>query len=158
MEISHYGFPDFISQENRSVCLNVRSFLQITVTNVYTLQTFCVKFCCKYHYIILWCRSHLLDIYTSSYTINSLCDYVLYKLLLVLNGGPGSSVGIATGYRLDGPGIESQLVRDFPRLSRLALGPNLPPVQWVPGVSRGKVRPGRAADHSLPSSVEVMEE
>jgi hypothetical protein len=27
--------------------------------------------------------------------------------------GPGSSVGIATGYRLDGPGIESRWGRDF---------------------------------------------
>jgi len=32
-----------------------------------------------------------------------------------------------------------------------------PPVQWVPGLSRGKVRPGRAADHLPPSSAAVME-
>jgi hypothetical protein len=37
--------------------------------------------------------------------------------------GPGSSVGIATGYGLDGPGIVSRWGRDFPHLSRLALGP-----------------------------------
>jgi hypothetical protein len=30
-----------------------------------------------------------------------------------LIGGPGSSVGIATDYRLDGPGIESRWGRDF---------------------------------------------
>ena len=35
----------------------------------------------------------------------------------------GSSVGIATGYGLDGPGIESRWGRDFPHLSRQALGP-----------------------------------
>jgi len=51
--------------------------------------------------------------------------------------GPGSVVGIATGYGLDGPGIELRWGRDFPHLSRPALGPTQPPVQWVPGLSRG---------------------
>ena len=70
--------------------------------------------------------------------------------------GPGSSVGIATGYGLDDPGIESQWGRDFPHLSRLALGPTQPPVQWVLGLSRGKERPGRGADPLPPSSAVVM--
>jgi len=66
--------------------------------------------------------------------------------------GPGSSVGIATDYGLDDPGIESRWDRDFPHLSRPAVVPTQPPVQWVPGLSRGKERPGRDADPSPPSS------
>ena len=42
---------------------------------------------------------------------------------LRLDSGLGSAVGIATGYGLDGPGIESGWERDFPHLSRPALGP-----------------------------------
>jgi len=62
--------------------------------------------------------------------------------------GPGSSVGIVTSYGLDSPGMESLLERDFPHLSRLALGPTQPPVQWVTGLSRGKDRPRSDANPS----------
>ena len=55
--------------------------------------------------------------------------------------GRDSSVGIATRYGLDGPGIESRLGLDFPHQSRPALGPTETPIQWVLGLFPG----GKAA-------------
>ena len=43
-------------------------------------------------------------------------------------------------------------------MSRPAMEPTQPPVQWVPGLSQGKELPGRDADHSPPSSAVVMKE
>ena len=53
-------------------------------------------------------------------------------------GGRHRSVGIATRYGLEGPGIESRWGRDFLHPSRTALGPTQPPIQWVPGIYWGK--------------------
>jgi len=74
--------------------------------------------------------------------------------------GPGSSVGIATGNGLDGPGIESrwgggEIIRTCPDR------PWGPPSllyngYWV--FPEGKERPGRDADPSPPSSAVVMKE
>jgi hypothetical protein len=44
----------------------------------------------------------------------------------------------------------------FTTVSRPALGPTQPPIQWVPEpLSLGVKWPGREADHSPPSSAEV---
>jgi hypothetical protein len=55
-----------------------------------------------------------------------------------MRAGAGvAQFGIATCYGLDGPGIESQWGRDFPKLPRPALGPSFPGVK----------RPWRGVDH-----------
>jgi len=88
-------------------------------------------------------QSHRHDIFVFYYT---LC-------------GPGRSVGIATGYELDGPGIECRWVRDFPHLSRPALGP--PPSLLYNGYRvfpRGKGRMRCHDDPSPPSRAVVKKE
>jgi hypothetical protein len=46
----------------------------------------------------------------------------------------------------------------FDTMSRPALGPTQPPMQWVSGaISLGIKGPGREADYSPPSSTEVTE-
>jgi hypothetical protein len=75
----------------------------------------------------------------------------------------GSSVSIVTDYGLDDRGFDPrqrQRIFLLAPASRPALVPTQPPVQWVPGVLSpwGKVRPGRDADHSPPSSVVAKNE
>ena len=56
--------------------------------------------------------------------------------LFMRKGGPGSSVGIATDYALEGPGSNPGGDKIF-RVSRPALGSTQPPVKWITGLSRG---------------------
>jgi len=64
-----------------------------------------------------------------------------FNIIIIIIMGRDSSVGITTRYGLDGPGVESRCVRDFPHPSRPTLGPTQPPVQWVPDLFHG----GKAA-------------
>ena len=61
--------------------------------------------------------------------------------------GGESSVGITTRYGLDGPGIESRWVRDFPHPSRPALGLHPAPCTMGTVSFPGLKRPGRCVDH-----------
>jgi hypothetical protein len=82
----------------------------------------------------------------------------------VMEKSRDSSVGIALGYGLDDWGSRVRFLAGqgiflfTTAVSRTTLGPTQPPTQWVPGaLSLGVKRPGREADHSLPSSAEVKE-
>jgi hypothetical protein len=73
--------------------------------------------------------------------------------------GTGSSVGIATDYGLDGPGIDSRWGRNFSLTSRPAR-PGVHPASCTMGTGSfpGVRRPGRDADHLPPPSAEVEKE
>ena len=70
---------------------------------------------------------------------------------------PGSIVGIATAYGLDGLRIESRWERDFPHLSRPALRPTSLLYNGYRVFPGRKVRLGRDADPSPASSAEVKD-
>jgi hypothetical protein len=53
------------------------------------------------------------------------------------SGGPGSSVDIETEIRAGRSGDRIPVGDEIFRPSRPALGLKQPPVQWVPGLSRG---------------------
>ena len=80
---------------------------------------------------------------------------IMYSYLKL--SGPGSSVGIATDYGLDGPGIESRWDEIFRTYPDRPWGPPSLLYNGYRVFPGGKVRPGRAADHSPLSSAEVME-
>jgi len=71
--------------------------------------------------------------------------------------GQDGIVSLVTCYGLDSLGSESQWGRDFPHLSRPALGPTRPPKQWVLGLSWVVKWLAHSIEHPPPSSAEVKE-
>ena len=80
-----------------------------------------------------------------------------YRRLLSEGISRDSSVGIETGYGLDGPGIESRWEARFS--SPVQIGPEAHPASYRIGAGSfpGVKRPGRGADHPPPYIVEIKE-
>jgi len=89
---------------------------------------------------IPWSSARLAPLKCMRLYTASLCEILLVYLHCQCGTrsmrGPGSSVGIATDYGLDGPGSNPGGEEIF-RSSRPVLGPTQPPIKWVPGLSRG---------------------
>jgi hypothetical protein len=88
----------------------------------------------------------------------TICDYLKFRL----SNEPGELSGTALSYGLDDQEVESRGgglgIFLFSPVSRPALGPTQPPIQWVTGAPfLGIKRPGREVDRSPPSSAEVKE-
>jgi hypothetical protein len=84
----------------------------------------------------------------------------LFKTELKPDWSRDSSVGIATGYRLENGrvGVRVAVGQELSLLHvvQIGFGFTQPPIQWVPGALSSAVkRPGREADHSPPTSVEI---
>ena len=78
---------------------------------------------------------------------------------MVLKRGMGqdSSVGIATGYGLDGPVIETRWGARFSALVQAVPGAHPDSYRMSTVSSLGVQRPGHGVDHPPPSSAEAKE-
>jgi hypothetical protein len=86
--------------------------------------------------------------------VNGMNEYIIFILYCIICG-PGSSVGIATGYGLDGPGIESRWGEIFRTFPDRPWGPPSLLYNGYRVFSGGRKRLGRDADPSPFSSAEV---
>jgi len=112
---------------------------------------------CVYIYIYIHTRAHT-HTHTHIYMCVFMCVYVCVCVCVcvcVWAGIAQSVKRLATGWTIRGS--KSGGRRDFPHPSRPILGISHPPIQWVPGLSRGVKRPGPSVDHSPPYSAKVKE-
>ena len=94
------------------------------------------RFCCP----SFFCFSFGRTVESADVWLFPVYGYCLFDgicLILNLTCGPGSSVGTATDYGLDGPGIESRWGARFSAPVQTGPGAHPTSVQWVPGLSRG---------------------
>ena len=104
-----------------------------------------------------WFYCHALNIRSNQLKLQhsfSIFQTRLYSFI-ILTRGRDSSVGIATRYGLDGPGIESRCGVRFS--ASVQTGPGAHPASYTVGTGSfpGVKRPGCGVDHPPPSRVEV---
>jgi hypothetical protein len=105
--------------------------------------------------------SHKLSDNNDSKRYKCVITLTFLKIMILNCASVASYSGWTTGRSRFDP---QQRRKDFffhqASVSRPALGPTQPTVQWVPGVLSpgGKARPGRDADNPRPSSAEVENE
>jgi hypothetical protein len=89
-----------------------------------------------------------------NYSVYSIKPHVMFFI------EPGSSVGIATDYGLDGPEIEKKIPVGARFFAHVKTGPGAHPASCTMGTRSfpGVKRPGRGADHPPPPSAEVENE
>jgi hypothetical protein len=98
--------------------------------------------------------------YHSKYSFR-FCSLPPLKIIQYLTiGGPGGSVGIATGYGLDGTGIKKKIPGGARFFAHVQTGPGVHPAFCTMGTGSFPwvKRPGLGAEHPPPSSAEVENE
>ena len=85
-------------------------------------------------------------------------ELMVYEEICLKNRGPDSSVGIATRYVLDGPGIESRWGARFS--APVQTCPGAHPASYTMGTAAfsGVKRPERGADHPPHIASKLKEE